>query len=172
MHYLTERLPSVAEWKTDVASVAATIQKLYSKSSASADSWNEAQTEKEFVRPVLDALGWEYIPQVAHTKGGKRHVPDYVLFADHKTKTKAYDLQVSPDQFYPLALAICDAKYWGRTFDAQSPNDERDTHTNANPSFSNYQLSRRHRSIIWHSHQRQSVAALRPTRALAHHNIF
>ncbi|MEK7441647.1 MAG: Eco57I restriction-modification methylase domain-containing protein, partial [Chloroflexota bacterium] len=135
MHYLTERLPSVAEWKTDVASVAATIQKLYSKSSASADSWNEAQTEKEFVRPVLDALGWEYIPQVAHTKGGKRHVPDYVLFADHKTKTKAYDLQVSPDQFYPLALAICDAKYWGRALDAQSPNDERDTHTNANPSF-------------------------------------
>jgi len=135
MHYLTERLPSLAEWGEDVSSVVTKITTLCQKSKEIANSWNEAQTEEEFIRPVLDALDWHYIPQVSHAKSGKRHVPDYALFPNEATKKKAYPLQESPNEFYPLALAICDAKYWGRSLDAGSPDDKRDTLTNANPSF-------------------------------------
>lgn len=134
-HYLTERLPSLPEWNADLAKVFANLRTLYTQSRSVAGSWNEAQTESEFIRPALDVLGWQYIPQVSSARGGKRNVPDYVLFADDKTKAKAYKLQKSSEEFYALALAICDAKYWARPLDAASPNDLRDTLTNANPSF-------------------------------------
>lgn len=134
-HYLTERLPTLREWNTDLTSLFTRLTSLYAKSQAVTETWNEAQTENEFIRPMLDALGWNYIPQVSSARGGKRNVPDYALFADEKTKNKSYSLQKSAEEFYPLALAICDAKYWGRSLDAESPNDSRDTLTNANPSF-------------------------------------
>ena len=31
------------------------------------ETWNEAQTEEEFVKPVLDALGWSYIVQAKNS---------------------------------------------------------------------------------------------------------
>ena len=134
-HYLTKRLPTLPEWSEDVAGILERLKTLYTSRRRVADTWNEAQTENEFIRPTLDALGWEYIVQVTYTKRGKQNVPDYALFADANTKKEAYPLQNDPGQFYSRSLAICDAKYWGRALDAESRNDPRDALTNANPSF-------------------------------------
>jgi hypothetical protein len=134
-HYLTKRLPTLPEWREDISGAVDQLKSLYAARHVTANTWNEAQTESEFIRPALDALGWEYIVQVTYTKRGRQNIPDYALFADTRTKEAAYSLQDGPGQFYARALAICDAKYWGRALDAESRNDPRDALTNANPSF-------------------------------------
>lgn len=133
-HYLVDRLPTFPEWQRDSTVLFKRLKILYASIRDVATTWNEAQTEKEFVRPVLDALGWEYIVQAQYTVRGQHNIPDYALFADAQTKQAAYALQATPAQFYARALAVCDAKYWGRALDAESRDDARDL-TNANPSF-------------------------------------
>ena len=49
---------------------------------------NEAVTEHELIRPVLELLGWtDYLPQ----QGAARNedIPDLLLFADSDSKTRA-----------------------------------------------------------------------------------
>ena len=49
---------------------------------------NEAVTEQDLIRPVLDLLGWrDYLPQ----QGAARNedIPDHLLFADAASKAQA-----------------------------------------------------------------------------------
>ena len=49
---------------------------------------NEAVTEQELVRPVLELLGWaDYLPQQGTTRN--EDVPDYLLFTDAASKERA-----------------------------------------------------------------------------------
>ncbi len=134
-HYLTKRLLVLSEWNADISLIVAGLKELNNHVCDVADSWNEAQTESEFIRPVLDQLGWEYIVQVSYKSRKRQNAPDYALFADATAKRKAYQSKTDDARFYALALGICDAKYWGRALDAESRNDSRDALTNANPSF-------------------------------------
>ncbi|MGB3218879.1 MAG: hypothetical protein WBD79_15880, partial [Anaerolineae bacterium] len=56
-HYLQTRLPEHAEWTADPRPVFETVAGLWERARTLGASWNEAQTEQEFVKPVLDALG-------------------------------------------------------------------------------------------------------------------
>ena len=95
---------------------------------------NEAQTEDEFIRPLLDLLGYadSYIVQAPAKVGKHTNRPDYALFPDKATKDKAY--QKLEDNDYSQCIGIADAKYWERELDLTKSND-RDTFTNQNPSF-------------------------------------
>jgi hypothetical protein len=95
---------------------------------------NEAQTELEFVQPVLNLLGYvdSFIVQAPTRVGQRTNRPDYALFPDVKTKNKAY--QKLDQNNYALCIGIADAKYWERELDLTKSND-RDTFTNHNPSF-------------------------------------
>jgi hypothetical protein len=134
-HYLTRRLPTLSVWNSDISHLIAELERLYSSLCDVAETWNEAQTESEFIRPVLDLLEWEYIVQVSYKSRKRQNVPDYALFANAPAKRKAYQSKTDAAEFYALARSICDAKYWGRTLDSESKNDQRDAFTNANPSF-------------------------------------
>lgn len=68
---------------------------------------NEAQIEDALIRPVLNALGWSYLPQQPIPVSGKR--PDYVLFADAADRAALTDGAVDIS-VYPLAPA--EAKSW------------------------------------------------------------
>ena len=51
---------------------------------------NEAETEKEFIYPVIEALGWtDYQVQQILSQKGRKQVPDALLFADAAAKTLA-----------------------------------------------------------------------------------
>jgi hypothetical protein len=51
---------------------------------------NEAETEKEFIYPVIEALGWsDYQVQQILSQKGRKQVPDALLFADPAAKTLA-----------------------------------------------------------------------------------
>jgi len=85
-HYLETRLPGHPEWAEDPRPAFAAVHALWQKARLVGHTWNEAQTEDEFVKPVLAALGWSYIPQVKNRRSGRVNRPDYALFADETAK--------------------------------------------------------------------------------------
>ena len=61
-HYLETRLPGHPEWAEDPQAAFDAVQALWHKARQYGQTWNEAQTEDEFVKPVLAALGWSLHP--------------------------------------------------------------------------------------------------------------
>jgi Alw26I/Eco31I/Esp3I family type II restriction m6 adenine DNA methyltransferase len=136
-HFLKARLPQGKEWSTSVEELAVfrkQLSSLYESTKAILPLANEAQTEKEFVQPVLDLLGYanSYIVQSPTQVGQQTGRPDYALFPDQPTKNKAYQNLKNND--YTLCIGVADAKYWERELDLARSNS-RDTFTNVNPSF-------------------------------------
>jgi type I restriction-modification system DNA methylase subunit len=135
-HFLQARLPEWKEWKIDTELVAfhESLRSLYDSKKPILPHLNEAQTELEFVQPVLDLLGYadSYIVQAPTKVGQHTNRPDYALFPDVKTKNNAYQKLDQND--YSLCIGIADAKYWERELDIAKSSD-RDTFTNQNPSF-------------------------------------
>jgi Alw26I/Eco31I/Esp3I family type II restriction m6 adenine DNA methyltransferase len=135
-HFLKARLPQWKEWQAngDLATFRKQLLSLYESTKPIMAFLNEPQTEKEFVQPVLDLLGYanSYIVQAPTQVGEHTNRPDYALFPDQTTKNKAYERLKNND--YALCIGVADAKYWERELDlAKSSN--RDTFTNQNPSF-------------------------------------
>lgn len=138
-HFLSKRLPAESSlWASEMATAQAALKKIllqHKNLKVSYRNPNEAQTEQDFIRPVLDLLGYSYIVQTSLKYHGKFNQPDYTLFADDKTKKEVGSFKVKEQEaFYSKALAICDAKYWGRLLDIKL-SDKKDTLTNVNPSF-------------------------------------
>ena len=135
-HFLQARLPEWKEWKVDAELVPFqnSLQSLYDSKKSILPYLNEAQTELEFVQPVLDLLGYSnsYIVQAPTKVGQHTNRSDYALFPDVNTKDKAYQKLDQND--YSLCIGIADAKYWERELDL-AKSSERDTLTNHNPSF-------------------------------------
>lgn len=135
-HFLQARLPEWKEWDidTELVSFHDSLRSLYDSKKPILTHLNEAQTELEFVQPVLDLLGYSnsYIVQAPTKVGQHTNRPDYALFPDVNTKNKAYQKLDQND--YSHCIGIADAKYWERELDIAKAID-RDTFTNQNPSF-------------------------------------
>ncbi len=135
-HFLQERLPEWKEWKVteELEHFRKNLLALYESKKQILPGLNEAQTEEEFIKPVLDLLGYanSYIVQASTKIGQQTNRPDYALFPDASTKDKAYAKIESND--YAQCIGVADAKYWGRELDLAKTN-ERDTYKNQNPSF-------------------------------------
>ncbi|MGI9190144.1 MAG: Eco57I restriction-modification methylase domain-containing protein [Longimicrobiaceae bacterium] len=134
-HYLTARLPTRPEWTEDVTGAFATAHELWRQKRGLLAGLNEAQTEEEWIRPLLrDVLGWEFQVQTSVTGvGGSINRPDYSLFATPDDKAAATPLADDPGAFYGHVAAVADAKYYDRPLD-RTVADAREL-TNANPSF-------------------------------------
>jgi len=138
-HFLSKRLPAESPlWGSEKAAAKKAFDEILARHKKFKSTYrhpNEAQTEDDFVRPVLGILGYSYIVQTPLKHKGQFNQPDYSLFADEKTKKEAGSFKVKEQEaFYGKALAICDAKYWGRPLDIKL-SDKKDTFTNINPSF-------------------------------------
>jgi len=134
-HYLRQRMAAHLEWAEDVSAPLAQVRSLYQDRHAFLQSANESQTEAEFIRPMLDLLGYAYIVQTSSNRQGRRGTPDYTLFADEKAKREAASAKDDLSAFYHRAVAIAEAKYWERPLDKASPGDLRDDLSHDNPSF-------------------------------------
>ncbi len=135
-HFLQARLPEWQEWKVDdeLALFRKELQSLYDSQKPYLSGYNEAQTEHEFIQPVLDLLGYSgsYSVQTSTKLAKQIGRPDYALFPDAETKNKAQ--AKLKDNDYGQCIGIADAKYWERELDLPKSN-KRDTFTNINPSF-------------------------------------
>ena len=134
-HYLDHRIQECSEWQLDVVAKFEALKKLYLSKKDLLPKLSEAQTEAEFIKPVLDILGFSNIPQVTTRGKGRAERPDYALFTSESDRDSAYPLQSNETAFYTRVSAIAEAKYWERALSKASANDQRDIYKNANPSF-------------------------------------
>jgi len=133
-HYLETRLPEHPEWAKDPDSAFKAVRALWQKACQYGENWNEAQTEEEFVKPVLEALGWDFIVQPKSHSKGRVTRPDYALFESAQAKDKAYPYLGDDDPFYTRALAIAEAKYWGRPLSQKDKSGRNTWKVGGNPS--------------------------------------
>ena len=84
---------------------------------------NEAETEKEFIYPVIEALGWtDYQVQQILSQKGRKQVPDALLFADAAAKTLAIG-EAQQWKRFQHGLAVLEAKRWNRALDRTDKRD-------------------------------------------------
>ena len=82
---------------------------------------NEAVTEQDLIRPVLDLLGWtDYLPQ----QGADRNqdIPDHLLFADAESKAQAAG-RPNAGERYRDAAVVEESKRFGLPLDARDSDD-------------------------------------------------
>ncbi len=122
-YYLTEGIKSTTRWHSSAANAEAFrngVQLSYDALKQSHDP-NEAVTEQELIRPVLELLGWaDYLPQ----QGAARNedIPDLLLFAGADSKARA-TARSKPDQRYGDALVVEESKRFGLPLDARDEDD-------------------------------------------------
>jgi hypothetical protein len=139
-HYLEERLPEMAWYGRDGRAGRSrqaydSIRELFELRRPEETLANapEAQCEEDIVRPVLSALGYEYLIQTP-TGGGSapKNFPDFALFGSAEDKESARPEVLTGD--YSRALALAEGKYWNRDLDRKRITAQ-DYLTNGNPSF-------------------------------------
>ncbi len=134
-YYLQSLIMEQPQWTDtpDMESVCAQITALYNAVKANAEKWNEAQTEREFIQPVLELLGhaFEVQPSLQTSLGTKR--PDYAFFGSNDALNDA-QAHLNTNQLFKTAFAIGDAKAWSRDLDRKAKG-KGDPFDNANPSY-------------------------------------
>jgi len=134
-HYLNELLPRQAPWReaeTEAQQALEAITARYHEVAEALPHYSEAAAEQEWIRPVLDILGYVYHVQPALP--GAAGTPDYAFFADETAKGAAAP-RLGTAAFWETALAVGDAKRWDRPLDRRILDGAPDAFTNANPCF-------------------------------------
>ncbi len=136
-YYLDSLIVGQSQW-TDTPNIEsdyAAIKALFDAVAPNAVHLNEAQTEHEFIQPLLEQLGhtFEVQPSLQTSQGTR--VPDYAFFPSQAAHDAARS-QINTNQFFKTALAVGDAKKWSRNLDRKTQ-DEGDPFNNQNP---NYQI--------------------------------
>ena len=136
-YYLDSLIVEQPQWAQtpDIESDYAAVKELFDAVASNAAHLNEAQTEREFIQPLLAQLGhvFEVQPALQTSQGTKR--PDYAFFSS----TDAHDAaqsHINTNQFFKTALAVGDAKAWSRDLDRKTQGGG-DPFNNQNP---NYQI--------------------------------
>ncbi len=121
-YFLTEGIKATTEWETLVAqpemfaAFRNSVRQSYDSLRNSQDP-NEAVTEQELIRPVLELLGWsDYLPQqgAAHNED----IPDHLLFADTESKQRAVAESRAADRFRH-AIVVEESKRFGLSLDSR-----------------------------------------------------
>jgi len=112
--FLDEGVIDTDEWR---ALDDATLERISGKLRAVFDGFvtsgrpSEAATEHGLIFPVLSALGFDYLPQVAAGEGKDRERPDALLFISADAKTKAAKKKKESDR-YRFATIVQENKAW------------------------------------------------------------
>ncbi len=118
-YFLTDGIKATAEWQASLAQPEAFIAfkdgvARHHDALSRSRNPNEARTEEELIRPVLELLGWtEYVPQPS--AAGHEDIPDHLLFADAESKARGgnpfqYATVVEESKRFGLALDSRDRK--------------------------------------------------------------
>ena len=123
-YFLTDGIRSTRDWEASAAHPDAFndfrdgARGLF-ESFSRYDNPNEAETEQELIRPLLELLGWaDYLPQQGTTHG--EDIPDLLLFADADAKARAA-ARTRPNDRFRDAVVIAESKRLGRPLDAREP---------------------------------------------------
>ena len=119
-YFLTAGIKATAEWQSAAAAVTAfrsAVAPAYVPFTDGRQPPNEAVTEQELIRPILEALGWNhYLPQQG--SGRNEDIPDYLLFTDPAAKDRAAARPRAEDR-YQDATVVEESKRFGLALDAR-----------------------------------------------------
>lgn len=138
-HYLENILPHEAEWaalRAEAQPIMAALKQRFSRFPAFMPFANEAQTEDDWVRPVLELLGHTYEVQAQLKMPGMvspQH-PDYVFYASADQQLANRGQAIDDLAQQRGALAVGDAKQWDVPLDQMSKGAST-SFSNKNPSF-------------------------------------
>ncbi|MEO6891385.1 MAG: Eco57I restriction-modification methylase domain-containing protein [Ktedonobacteraceae bacterium] len=136
-HYLNRILPKEDGWQRLLAEAAPVMEALRKLYSTYAPGSNEAQTERDWIRPVLEALGHTFEVQATLQVPGGIQRPDYIFYANEAQRIANKDHVIDENVAHHGAIAIGDAKQWGRSLDqvVKGGNRSGDAFNNKNPSY-------------------------------------
>ena len=125
-YFLTDGIKETDDWSTSASQPEVftdfkdKIRQLLDALSQSVEP-NEATTEQDLIRPVLESLGWtDYLPQQGASGG--EDIPDHLLFADAGSKATAAARQNSNDRYLD-ALLVQESKRFGLPLDKRDNDD-------------------------------------------------
>ena len=131
-YFLTDGIKATSEWRSSLsrskefAAFREGVARHYDALSRSADP-NEAQTEQDLIRPVLELLGWaDYLPQQGVARN--EEIPDHLLFADAGSKERAA-AEGSAEARYRHAAVVEESKRFGLPLDARDGQERLRTRT-------------------------------------------
>jgi type II restriction/modification system DNA methylase subunit YeeA len=128
-HYLDDHLRETEPWNevsdADVEAAYEEITDIWAEKQGRVDDYNEAQLEKNFIRPIFNILGIPFEIEETVMRNARR--PDYGFFPSDEAADAAFDRE----NFYEEATAVADAKRWGRKLDTRGK-EKRDFE---NPSY-------------------------------------
>lgn len=136
-YYLAELLPQRPEWQRlaeDARPVMDRIASIFERYTPSPGE-KEAQTEKEWVQPVLEALGHVFEVQPSLKVPGAAQEPDYVFYWNQTARQANKGKVLDERLLASVAYAIGDAKHWDRPLDVALRQKGADPFTNKNPSY-------------------------------------
>lgn len=120
-YYLAEHLPETEAWnevpETEVRAAMEDIREQYRGEYDRVDGYNEAQLERQLIRPVFERLGITFEIEQSVAAGQRR--PDYAFFASEEAREAAFDQRDAGGDFYENAIAVADAKRWDRKLDTR-----------------------------------------------------
>ena len=126
-YFLTDGIQATSEWRASIARpetfarFSSDILHRYQALSGFQDP-NEAVTEQELIRPVLELLGWtDYLPQQGIARN--EDIPDLLLFSDAQSKGQAA-ARAKPDERYLDASVIEESKRVGIPLDVRDQSDK------------------------------------------------
>ena len=126
-YFLTEGIQTTPEWRgslaapLEFASFQNAVQRQFEALDHSAE-WNEAVTEQELIRPVLELLDWvDYLPQQG--SGRNEDIPDHLLLPDADSKFLATG-EARPQERYRYALVVEESKRFGLPLDSRDRHDK------------------------------------------------
>lgn len=127
------------EWQAllaEAAPVLTTLRERYRAFAPTAAEANEAQTESDWIRPVLEALGHTFEVQATLKMPGMASAqhPDYVFYASETQRLANRGRELDDRAAQTGALAVGDAKQWDVPLD-QMRKGASESFSNKNPSF-------------------------------------
>jgi len=134
-HYLDEHLPETEEWDgvsdEELQEAYEDIMALWEREKDTAPKRNESQLEEKFIRPMFRKLGIPFEVEESTSRTQRR--PDYGFFDTEDGARDAFERREEGGDFYENAVAVADAKRWGRPLDTRGSGEhERDFE---NPSY-------------------------------------
>ena len=126
-YFLTDGIKQSDEWRDSVAdsqvldALRAAVSGKFNKIDMF-DQPNEATTEQELIRPVLEILGWrDYLPQ--QSASGGEDVPDNLLFPDETAKNQAAAEATTAGR-YKHATAVQESKRLDLPLDVRASSED------------------------------------------------
>ena len=126
-HYLDKHLPETEAWEEvnddELAEAKEDIMELWEREKETAPKRNESQLEEKFIRPMFRKLGIPFEVEESTSRTQRR--PDYGFFETEDAARDAFERREGGGDFYENAVAVADAKRWGRPLDTRGSGEHK-----------------------------------------------